>query len=262
MKKYRYKKSFKTKKKKSVIKNKFFWLFCLIAASSGGIIYFFLFSSVFQIEKIQVFGNKKSSSEEIIKIISTAQKNIFLANLDEITKNILEKYPQIAKIDLKRKFPDGLAIQIEERTAAAVFCQSIIEEENCYFIDKEGVIFEEVIELSPETLKIKSESLGDYELGKSIIEKEKIEQILKINSKLKNDLEVPIEEFFLDSEEKLNIKTYDGWEIYFNPKENLDWQLTELDIILKERIPPEKRRNLEYIDLRFEKIFIFPETYK
>jgi len=37
--------------------------------------------------------------------------------------------------------------------------------------------------------------------------------------------------------------------------------LTELSILLKERIPPEKRRNIEYIDLRFEKIYIFPETY-
>jgi len=252
MRKYRYKKNYRTRNKKSIIKNKFFWFFCLIAAFSGGIIYFFIFSSVFQIEKIQVFGNRKTSSEEIIKIISTEQRNIFLANLDEITKNILEKYPQIAKIDLKRKFPDGLVIQIEERTPVAVFCQSIIEEENCYFIDREGVIFEKVSQTSLEMPKI---------IGESIIEKGEIEQILKINFKLKNDLKIPIEKFFLASKEKLNIKTLDGWEIYFNPKENLDWQLTELNIILKEKISPEKRKNIKYIDLRFNKVFIYPETY-
>lgn len=253
MKKYRYKKNYRTRKKKSIIKNRFFWLFCLIAASSGGIIYFLIFSSVFQIEKIQVFGTKKTSSEEIIKIVSAAQKNIFLANLNEITKNILEKYPQIAKIDLKRKLPNGLMIQVEERTAVAIFCQSITEEENCYFIDREGVMLEKVSQMSLEMPKI---------IGESIIEKGEIEQILKINFRLKNDLEIPIEGFFSASKEKLTIKTLEGWEIYFNPKENFDWQLTELSIILKERIPPEKRRNLEYIDLRFEKIFIFPETYR
>lgn len=253
MRKYRYKKNYRTRKKKSIIKNRFFWLFCLIAASLGGIIYFLIFSSVFQIEKIQIFGAKKTSSEEIIKIVSAAQKNIFLANLNEITKNILEKEPQIVKIHLKRKLPDGLVIQIEERTPVAVFCQSITEEENCYFIDREGVMFEKVVQASLEMPKI---------IGESIIGKGEIEQILKINFKLKNDLEVPIERFFSASEEKLIIKTLEGWEIYFNPKGNLDWQLTELNVILKERIPLEKRRNIEYIDLRFEKIFIFPETYK
>jgi len=253
VKKYKYKKNYRTRKKKSIIKNRFFWLFFLITASSGGIIYFLIFSSVFQIEKIQVFGTKKISSEEIIKIISVAQKNIFLVNLNEITKNILEKYPQIVKINLKRKLPDGLVIQVEERTAVAIFCQSITEEENCYFIDKEGVIFEKVSQMSLEMPKI---------IGESIIGKGEIEQILKINFKLKNDLKILIEKFFLASEEKLTIKTLEGWEIYFNPKENLDWQLTELSIILKERIPSEKRRNLEYIDLRFEKIFIFPETHR
>jgi len=59
----------------------------------------------------------------------------------------------------------------------------------------------------------------------------------------------------------LDVKTSEGWEIYFNLKKDINWQLTELDFLLKERIPPDKKGNVEYIDLRFERIYIFPETY-
>ena len=60
----------------------------------------------------------------------------------------------------------------------------------------------------------------------------------------------------LVSNSRFNAKTQEGWEIYFNPKENLDWQLTELALVLKQKIPPDERKNLEYIDLRFNKVYI------
>ena len=36
-----------------------------------------------------------------------------------------------------------------------------------------------------------------------------------------------------------------------NPQERVEWQLTKLEVNLKEEIPPESRKNLEYIELRF-----------
>jgi len=53
------------------------------------------------------------------------------------------------------------------------------------------------------------------------------------------------------SEERLNAKTSEGWEIYFNLEGDINWQLTKLGAVLEKEIPPEKRENLEYIDLRF-----------
>lgn len=63
------------------------------------------------------------------------------------------------------------------------------------------------------------------------------------------------------SEEKIDVRTAEGWAIYFNLKENLNWQITKLAAVLEKRIPQGKRENLKYIDLRFEKVYIFPETY-
>jgi len=265
-----YKKSYRIKKKKSILwifKSKIFLLFLLFLIISGTIFYFVVFSSFFQIKEIKISGNKKVSVEEIRnniaeqvdkRIIFFNTKSIFLADLKEINEILLEKFPRIEKIDLNREFPDSLLAQIEERKPVAIFS----EIEDYFFVDKEGIIFEKVFVIDSQILKIKKSALViDLELGKEIIGKEQLDQILKINSKLKDDLKIPVEEILSISKKKINAKTSEGWEIYFNPERDLEWQLAELSILLKERIPLEKRKNIEYIDLRFDKIFIFPETY-
>ena len=265
-----YKKSYRIKKKKSILlifKSKIFLLFLLFLIISGAIFYFVVFSSFFQIKEIKISGNKKVSVEEIRKniaeqvnkrIIFFNTKSIFLADLKEINEILLEKFPRIAKIDLDREFPGNLSAQIEERKPVAIFS----EIENYFFVDKEGIIFEKISVIDPQILKIKKSALVvDLKLGEEIIEKEQLDKILKINSKLKDDLKIPVEEILAISKKRINAKTSEGWEIYFNPERDLEWQLDELSILLKKRIPPEKRKNIEYIDLRFDKIFIFPETY-
>jgi len=270
MKKYRYKKSYRIKKKKSVLrifKSKIFLLVFLFLVVSGTIFYFVVFSSFFQIKEIKISGNIKVSVEDLRnniaeqvnkRIIFFNTKSIFLADLKEINEILLEKFPGIAKIDLSREFPGSLSAQIEERKPVAVFS----EIENYFFVDREGIIFEKVSVIDPQILKVKKSALVvDLKLGKKIIEKEQLNQILKINSKLKDDLKIPVEEILTISKNRINAKTSEGWEIYFNSERDLEWQLAELSVLLKKRIPHEKRKNIEYIDLRFDKIFIFPETY-
>ncbi len=65
------------------------------------------------------------------------------------------------------------------------------------------------------------------------------------------ELGVLVEEISVISEERINVKTSQGWEIYFNPKKDLEWQLRKLGADLDEFIPLEKRKDLEYIELRF-----------
>ena len=276
-KKYSHRKPHRVRKKKLIFKNKFFWLGLLFLAILGTAFYFVVFSSVFKIKEIQISGDLKISVEEIKNIISEQinknyfKKSIFLVNLKEINRVLLERFPQIAKISLERGFPDVLAVLVEERKPVAVFLQarpSFVEQnlggqgEDYYFVDNEGIAFEKISETPSQMLKIKNSTwISDLELGKGALSKEKLGQILKIETKL-NDLEIPLREVLIISEKRLNVETSEYWEIYFNPEEDLDWQLTELDLLVKKRIPPDKRKNLEYIDLRFEKIYIFPETYK
>jgi hypothetical protein len=119
-------------------------------------------------------------------------------------------------------------------------------------IDKKGVIFEEITGGESDYLKIKRLSLGSpLDLGQGVVSEEEVSKILEIDSKLKSDLGIQCQRVNIVSEERMNFQTSEGWEIYLNPKENIDWQLTKLRINLEQEIPPENRKNLEYIELRF-----------
>ena len=77
------------------------------------------------------------------------------------------------------------------------------------------------------------------------MEKELLSKILEINTELKN-LEILAKEVLIVSDDRLNVETQEDWEIYFNPKKDLNWQLTKLKAVLEENYLPK-----EYIDLRF-----------
>jgi len=262
----KYRKPYRIKKKKSIFRNRFFWLGILILIVFIGLFYFLVFSSFFQIKEIKISGNsafaeasadrQKISVENIQEVIEKEieqrvlflpSKSIFLADFPKIKAKISEIFPQIAQINCKREFPDTLTVTIEERKPTAVFNQ----EDLYFFLDKEGIIFENTL-AGGQLIKIKK-AIKDKELklGDRVLEKELISAILEIESKLENDLKIPIEEVLVVSDERINIKTSDGWEIYLNPKGDIEWQLTKLRVDLEEEIPQERRKDLEYIELRF-----------
>ena len=253
MKKYR--KPYRIKKKKSLFKSRLFWLTILVLIIFGGIFYLVCFSSIFQIKDIKISGNQKIQTQDIENLIKEKikqkllffpTKSIFLIKSNEIVESLLEKFLKIDKVNLKRRLPESLIVEIQERLPLGVWCQG----ENCFYIDKEGIIFEE----NPPKVEfiIKSEeSIAQGFLGEKVIEKVLLESIFEIQRKLKESLKINIEEIIILEKEKINAKTSEGWEIYFNPTGDINWQLTKLSLVLEKEIPPERRKDLEYIDLRF-----------
>jgi cell division septal protein FtsQ len=225
----------------------------------GGIFYLLFLSPFFQVREIKISGaarfNEKVSSEQILsqvqekieqKLLFFTTRSIFLVNLKQIRKEILENFPQMAEVYFKRKFPAILELEIEERKPIAIFNF----EESYFFIDKKGIIFE-AAEDESSFPKIENSILTEKpKLGERVVEEELISKILKISSELEN-LKVKIVEVKIVSDEKINIKTSEDWEIYFDPKKDLDWQLTKLKVDLENLIPFERRKDLEYIELRF-----------
>ncbi len=248
------------------MKSRFFWFSILFLIIFGGIFYFFALSDFFQIKKIIVTGEKKVSSQDIKSVVESelggkilffGTKNIFSVKSNKIRENVLKKFPQIEEVEVKRGFPNALHLVIIERKEIGIFCRDI----NCFLLDHEGVIFEPALTESP-LLKFQNQVLvEELDLGKKVIDKGIMDSISEIGSKLRVDVLIIIKEVLIMSLERVNVKTADGWEVYFNPKGDLNWQITELAAILENRIPLEKRKNLKYIDLRFNKVYIFPENY-
>ena len=287
-----YRKPHKAKKKKSIFKNRLFWLGVLVLLIFSGGFYLICFHSFFQIKVIEISGieeanassldsavassNEKATVESLEDLVRTkisqqilffSSRSIFLADFAEIEKEILKDFPQVSETEIKRKLPHTLLLQVEERKPAAVFCQA----DKMFFVDKEGIIFEP---LDPDTVRqdfvrFKKETEGELNLGKRILEKEQLSKILEVEAKLKNQPRIlteeersssstladtlGIEEILVVSEVRFDVRTSEGFKIYFNFNENLDWQLTKLIAVLEKEIPPERRKDLEYIDVRFGK---------
>ena len=265
----RYRKPHRFKKKRLMFKNRFFWIGIPIFVLLVSITYFLFFSDFFQLEKIIVLGNKKVPEKEITEIVEEGFKskktfflaeNILLVNLNKIKENILNSLPQVAEVKMNRKLPRTLIFSILERKGIAEFCkdyelftkdESEFTYQKCFLLDKEGIVFEENLIDNLQLPKIKNPDLRDeLELGQKIIEPDLLSGILDIFSALET-LNIPTKNILLISEERINVKTSEGWEIYFNPEEDLDWQLTKLRAVLEKDIPSEKRKDLEYIELRF-----------
>lgn len=255
-----YRKPHRYWKKKPILRGRFLALGFLALLIASAIFYFLFLFETFWIEKIIVSGEKKVMKEEIELLVERRLKNkvlffetksIFALNTRQIKRDILDFFPQIAEVKVSRGFFDAVSVEVTEREALALWCQ----EERCFLIDLEGVIFEEV---SPEMelFKIGSWQIIDsLALGLTVVTKEKLGQIFEVKSGLAETVKLSITESFLASEERLNVKTSEGWEIYFNLKGDLQWQVKELDLLLEKQISPEKREELEYVELRFNRVY-------
>ncbi len=285
-----YRKPHQYKRKKSILKNRFFWLSILFLIFLSSVFYFLFLSQTFQVGKIIVLrqtqdnpepvewvaaGEKKVSKDELKslieknlgnKILFFDTKSIFLVNLNGLRKNILNDFPQIAGVEIKRKFPDTLDFIVTERAVTADLCQG----EKCFLLDNEGVIFAlqalaflpavasaeagaEAKGIPSETNLIKiidEQNREPFKLGEKAIEKEDLSKILAVSSKL-SDFKIPVKEFLIVSGEKLEVLTSEDWKIYLSLRADIDWQMTKLRAVLEEKIPPENRKDLEYIELRF-----------
>lgn len=251
-----FRKPYRIKKRKAIFRSRAFWITLLILILSGILIYFVVFSQKFWVKSIRISGNQKVDTSEIESLVkekinrqlfSFHSQSIFLSDTDDISESLLIKFPQIEKAKIKEEFPDVLLVEITERVPAGVWCYN----EDCFSIDKSGVIFEKSI---PEATKwvIRSDNADPLLFpGKKVIDEKIMDSISKIERKLDTDIKVGAKEFVVFNNERINVKTLEGWEIYFSQSGNIDWQLTKLKLVLEKEIPLERRKELEYIELRF-----------
>lgn len=277
-----YRKPYRIRKKKSILKSRYFWFTILALILAGGIFYTIYFLPFIQVREINVSGTQKVSGEEIKNLTNTEisqkiflfeSKSILFIDSAKIKNNILQQFPQIGKATVKRGLPDKLNIEVKERESVGIFCQDNI---NCWYLDENGVVFEntgrfEVIDpvlidgaevfsinenIVQSGLEIKDTiNKSEIKLGSNVIDKVLFEKIQNLAKKLSSDLAINITEFIIPSQGRLDAKTSEGWEMYFDSTSDLNWQVIELGQLLQKEIPSDKRGNLEYVDLRFSKVY-------
>jgi len=254
-----YRKPHRYKKRKPIFRKKFLAFGFLVLTAACAVFYGLFLGKIFWAEKIIINGEQKITKEEIEFLVSKKLENtvlffktksILAVDGGQIKEDILNAFPRISEAKVTKDLFDTISVEITERTASALWC----ENESCFLLDDRGVIFEEAPLDSGLMVIEADQSPGELILGGTVLPSDKIMQILAIKSKLAETLQISIVSVKL-FDERLDVETTEGWMIRFNLKGDLDWQMTELKLTLEKQISPEKRRELEYIDLRFRSIY-------
>lgn len=130
-------------------------------------VYYFLTSSVFNIDTIQVKGNKHFQAEQVIEIAKAKPGvNLFKAKVKKMEER-LEAEPYIKNAEVKRKLMRRLVIRVEERVARAALKYGA----DFLLIDDAGFLLEKTDAL-PKLTQLNGFKLADMTLGAPI----KVEQ--------------------------------------------------------------------------------------
>lgn len=248
----------------------FFIIFFII--SFFCLVYWFIFlSQYFQIKKIIIEGFNQHFAQKIELILT--QKNqrftpfLIYEIFPQYLKNnksyatffnsdlegfLLEQYPKIEKINIEPDIRKGtLVINIQQRTIDFLWC---IEDDGCYYMDKNGVIFEKALETQGSFLKkIMILDAKKRFLGDKVLSLDKLEQIDKIFI-LAKDKESSISIDFLEIKEEnftsIKIIVNEGFYILYNPIDDFSEVLKIITEIKKQKLK-DNFSNLEYIDCRY-----------
>lgn len=245
------------RKRTALYKNKSFWGFLLGVVVGGAAVYVFIYSDIFQVKKIEISGNQKVLSENLQSAIEPLlerkiireTKSLFLVNVKEIEKKIIKEFPELEIVNLKRKLPGILIVEAEERRKVLMLCQSLNRSisDDCFSVDKEGVAFERTNGKEGILVYVEKDRIS---LGERAIEKEELLSILDVYKGLEKNESIGIDKLFL-FENRFVVLTTNGFDIYFNLDNDISDQIFNLSLVLEEEIFPQKNKNLEYIDLRF-----------
>lgn len=229
----------------------------------GATIYIFFFSGFLRISEIEIAGTETLSQGDLRRSLSLEMegKNSGVFNRDNLiffdsqaAKDVLlEKYKIIRSLDIQKRFPNKLIVNIRERKSSLVYCI----QGKCSVVDEEGKIFAPA-DFSQGKLGENSLLVLLDESNKSISENNFIMDLdfMQFMSDVKNqsDLnDIKIKNTFSTPtlvSGDLRVETEDGWKIYFNDQLRAEEEMEMLKTVLKNSIPEEQRKDLEYIDVR------------
>ncbi|MDO8655291.1 MAG: FtsQ-type POTRA domain-containing protein [bacterium] len=249
-------------KPRRIRKNTPFWrkkyllVVLLITFVLGGLGYVFLFSPIFQLQAREVRGARTVAPQALLDM-TPVQGNLLFISEKPIEKNILSTFPEIGRAQVKKNFLfRKLIIDVVEREEFVLSCsidgrRAILP---CVAADSQGVGFREKQEI-PAGMPILALSEPTSSLGTKILDPNLLPFVVELKRSLDGwsvlqDTETKIEYFSL-APGLVSAHMTEGWEIYFTQEEDRSWQETKLREVLEKQIPQEKRKHLQYIDVRF-----------
>ena len=220
------------KKKKKINTNKLmillsFMLMIII------FIYITLNSNLFNSSNIKIEGNKRISTNEIIKILDIKEdKNIFMYNIKQMEESLM-KNNYIENVKIKRKIPNKLQILIIEKEIVAV----LKKEENYCYIDKKGNLIQEIEELDKSANHVVVEveyNLVDAKMIEFKNEETKKRLLYLLECMKENNLYKKIKKINFKESDIIKMYTNDNIEIILPKDEKTEYNITMVSSILSD----------------------------
>lgn len=92
-----------------------------VLAAAGAGLTRFLGGSLFSLARIEVSGNRRARTEEILSAVTPwRESNLISLDLSAVARAI-RRHAWVERVTLSKRFPDGLSIRIIERRAVALY---------------------------------------------------------------------------------------------------------------------------------------------
>ncbi|WP_406678183.1 cell division protein FtsQ/DivIB [Moorella sp. ACPs] len=112
-------------------------LFFLLTVAA---LFYFIHSGFFSLENIEITGNDHIPKVELENLMGVARGvNLWQVDTSAIAKR-LAAHPLVARARVSRRWPRTLAVQIEERTPAAI----LVQDGSFLLVDGSGVVMERI----------------------------------------------------------------------------------------------------------------------
>ena len=121
----------------------------------------------FQVSKINVTGDTRYTSEQLIKSTGVKQgDNMFFLDTEQIAADLKDEYPYLDTVKLRRKLPSTLQIEVNDRTAVLS-----IEQNGKYLIlDMSGKVLEKTKSAAKGTAKVTGVPMKGLHVGDTVDE--------------------------------------------------------------------------------------------
>ncbi|MCR4441118.1 MAG: FtsQ-type POTRA domain-containing protein [Peptococcaceae bacterium] len=205
-------------------------------------------SAVFSVKAVDVKGNSFLSAEEIVELsgIRTGV-NIFKLDTREAAAK-MKVHPRIKNVEIKRKLPHKILLQVTERYA----CAYLEGQGGLIAVDEEGVYLYK--ENDPENRKfalISGVPVNDSAGPGADLSTPGLASALLLLKLLDKAILADVEEIVAPTPESLVLKTRHGVEVRFGRPEELERKVMLIGELLVKNGELINDQTVEYIDLRY-----------
>ncbi len=228
--------------------------------------YVLIFSAFMKVKNCVLSGTSELSHDEALRKAKSSlegnffgfipRNNFFLVSRERIKRSLTNEFKKIKEVEIKKIFPQTLIVNIAERKSLIVWCSA----GPCYILDEQGYAYTGTDLDSPEVvqnnlIKIIDTGARPVILGEKILSEEYIRYLINLREETEKASVAGINSEWITpsiAAEELEIITREGWKIFFSAKITPVKAVRTLKTFLEEEIDEEKRKKLDYVDLRVE----------